>query len=466
MKIVLINPPQDHALPSESGGGPGNTYPPLGLLYLQAALENRKLADVSVVDAAMPGRFDAFLSGEAPDLVGLTAMTPNLVSVVRAIERIRNSFPGAKIVLGGAHTSIYPEESAGLPGVDFVLPGEAEETLSELAAQLSAGVSLPPIPEFALERDYSGCVSPPHAADLDSLAPPDRSRLGSVAYRGLAGSDDPFATMITSRGCPHRCTFCSTPREKYRFRSVESILAEVEQVRELPVKHLYFLDDNFPVKGKRLGALCDGLAKHRDRFSWSCRTAVAGLTEDSLRQMKAAGCIRVQVGAETATDDGLEVLGKSATVEQVRTALDAGGRVGLEAMAYYMIGLPNETTAAEVERTIRFAVSNPASYAMFNVLTLYPGTRLYEDAMKAGLVKSDVWRAFATNPDLGFVPPVWDEHLSREELFTLLRKAYRRFYWRPSVLIRQLRTAGGLRGILRKLGVGLRMLIPSGKAAL
>ena len=465
MNVLLINPTQEHALPSEAGNFPRlgtGPYPPLGLLYLQAAVEARQSGRAEILDANLPGtarRFDADAGlPSPPDIVGLTAMTPNLLGVVDTVRRVKAAWPAARVVIGGPHADLFPEESAGLPGVDFVLAGEGEESLPLLLDALAEGrspESLPGIYSRAGSQQVASAARPV-VTDLDALPLPDRSRIGVAAYRGFAGSPEPFTTMITSRGCPYRCAFCGTPRGKHRLRGVDSIVEEVDRCRALGIGHVYFLDDTFPLDGRRLHDLCDALAR-RAGLSWSCRTAAVGVTEDGLRAMKAAGCRRLQIGVETGTDEGLRVLGKAAGIDKMREAFRIARRAGIETVAYFMIGLPTERTPADVRATLRFAREIDPTYAMFNVLTLYPGTALFEEAARRGLVDGEAWRRFAREPRAGFVAPVWEEHLTRGQVLRLLTRAYRSFYWRPRVVARLLREGGGVAGFFRRFRIGLAM---------
>ena len=467
MKILLINPTTKYALDSEASIFPqeaSGPYPPLGLLYLQAALNQHKEHRVEVLDAALQGRLAANLKSENvdPDLVGITAMTPNLISVVRTIASIQSSMKKGKIVIGGPHVDLFLKETLALQGVDFAVSGEAETSFVELVSALEQGEPAETISGvFTANSDFEpASFDRPYIEDLNRLPIPDRTGIGVENYRGLAGKDEIFTTMSTSRGCPYRCAFCSTPRSKYRYRSVESITEEMDQCERLGIEHVYILDDTFPTSRNRLITFCEKMRSREKIMSWSCRAAAAGLSRDAFEQMKSAGCIRVQIGVETATDEGLETLGKSTTVEQIQKTFRAANDIGIETVAYFMIGLPNEKTEKDIRGGVRYAIGLRPSFAMFNILTLYPGTELFERAAIIGFVAPDAWQRFAENPDPDFQQPVWDQHLSRDQLALSLGRAYRAFYWRPSILWRQLFSGGGIRGIVNRLFVGLRMLFP------
>lgn len=465
LRVLLVNPDPRLALRSEAGALPDDgsgPYPPLGLLCLQAALEARGPHRAQVVDGQFPGELARALASVRRErgrvLVGITALTPNLLGAVQAIQAVREALPEAHVVMGGPHTDLFPEESAALPGVDWVLPGEADLTFPALVEALAD--DRPPRPGV-LDPRALGLGEDARFPDLDRLPSPERANLGVRRYRGLAGEDVVFATLASSRGCPHTCTFCSTPRGRYRYRSVQAIVEEMDACARLGVQHLYFVDDTFPVAGSRLRELCAALSRRR-LPPWSCRTAALGLTVENLTLMKRAGCCRIQLGVETCTAEGLAILGKRATLDQIRRSFAAARQVGLPTMAYFMVGLPHEHSADDVRRLFAFARELDPDYALFNVLTLYPGTALLARAEAQGLVAPGLWPAFARSPRREFVPPVWDEHLSRRELFALLDEAYRSFYLRPRVVARQLRRGA----LLPKVKAGFRLVLSRGRALL
>lgn len=463
MKVLLVNPPFDRAMKSEASPFPqeaSGSYPPLGLMYLQIAAEAKRGHQVDLVDATFPGHLESYLDQNAdtpPMAVGISAMTPNLASITHTIDRILKAWPDVIIILGGPHVDVFPHETVALDGVDLALRGECEDTFPKVLSHIERGGDYRGIP--GVYSKDAGDPNRPIVESLDTLPYPNRSKIGVENYTGLAGRPGTFTTVLTSRSCPYQCTFCSTPRDNYRFRSADSIVEEVISCIDQGVEHVYFLDDCFPAKGKRLAQLCEGLAKMPKDFSWSCRTAVSGLTEDGLALMKKSGCLRVQLGVETNTNEGLKGLGKAATIQSIRKAFQAANKVGMETMAYFMLGLPNEQKARDVMAMVDFAISLRPTFAMFNILTLYPGTVLFTRATNRLLVDPDFWRKFVSDPDPDVEAPFWSEHMDRQELEALQVQAYRKFYWRPSILIRNLFAGGGIKGVFHRLKVGLSMVL-------
>jgi len=470
MKVLLVNPGSKYSLKSEAAGfshDASGAYPPLGLLYLQAAATKSGKHSVDVIDDGIAGNLNKYLKElpkkDHPEVVGVTAMTPNLASSIKTLDNLKTTFPESITVIGGAHVGIFPIESLSFDNINFICTGEAEISFPSLLDYLDDNKS--PFPDGVFSKDHPPDMSVNSYQTIenpDLLPLPDRTITGVEPYRGLAGKDWVFTTGIFGRGCPFDCAFCSTPRGKTRFRDVDSLYQEINICSALGIEHLYFLDDTFPSKGERLHTFCHRMSSGPSKISWSCRTTISGLNQEGLKAMKKAGCQRVQLGVETSTDQGLRILGKKATVEKIRRAFHIATKVGMETVAYFMIGLPNEKNAMDVKKTVRFAKDIRPDFALFNVLTLYPGTRLFEQGVEKGLVEKDFWRNFAKNPDSNLSPPVWTEHMDKKNLFALLFQAYRSFYWRPAILIKQLFAGGGLAGFLRRLKIGVSMLFSKG----
>jgi radical SAM superfamily enzyme YgiQ (UPF0313 family) len=186
---------------------------------------------------------------------------------------------------------------------------------------------------------------------------------------------------------------------------------------------------------------------------------VKGVTEELLRKMKAAGCHRIQFGVEQGTEEGLLRLKKDVTVKEIENAFRLCRRVGIHTVAYFMIGTPTERTRDDVVDTIDYSIALDPDFAMFNVLTPFPGTTLYDEGLRDGVLDVDPWLQFMRAPREDFKAQVWDEHFTRAELRQMLDLAYRRFYWRPKFVGRNLLQVRNGKDLYRKASAGLRMLV-------
>jgi len=305
-------------------------------------------------------------------------------------------------------------------------------------------------------------AAPVYESDLDSLPPPARHLVDSSAYFYVLGTRATFTTVMSSRGCPYRCTFCSTPRGGFRARSVSNVVDEMKRCMAAGAEEIHFVDDTFNLESARLAELSREIVRRGLRTRWSFRGRADGVSREALELAARAGCIRFHLGVETGTDEGLKALRKGVTVAEVEEAVRLARRAGIVTAAYFIIGCPHEKSRADVERTLDFAVRLDPDFALFNILAVYPGTELFTRAVEKGVLAPDLWSSFARHPGSDFVLPFWVEHLSHRELDSLLKLAYRRFYLRPALVWRNLRSLGSLNELVRKAQAALSILLGRG----
>jgi len=433
-------------------------------MYLHAWLAKNTSHEARILDAQAEGLDAAGVVREvqafAPALVGLSAFTHSLVDVHMVVGALRAALPDLFIVLGGPHVGRFPDESINIDGVDAAVPGEGEMTLARLADALDAGGDLTEVRGLLLSREGETVRTAPAEVitELDGLPHPDRAHLDFRRYFNLVGSRAECATLVTSRGCPFRCAFCDRPREPYRARSPRDVVDEIEEIAALGIREIYFVDDTFTVDKARARAICEEIVTRGLRISWAQRARVDILDGEMLRLFRRAGCERIQFGVETGTDEGLAALSKGTTIAQVREAFRLTRRAGITSMAYFLIGCPFEKSRDDILKTIDFAIELDPDMALFNVLTPFPGSPIYCRGVEEGVIDGGAWPAYLASPSQQFRPPVWDRHLGRDELFELSALAYRRFYLRPRVVLRNLLQIRDVPGALRKVRAGLGIL--------
>ena len=468
MKVLLINPPKTNAIRSEVPAvvrEEGGKYPPLGLMYIQAYMKAHTEFGVELLDADANGldypSLEDEVRGREPDLVGVTALTHNLVDVVLTVAAVRRARPQAHINMGGPHVNAFPSEASRVEGLDSLTIGDGEATFAELAQRVAAAKPIETVPGLMVKAPNGEWLRGPQPAvieDLDSLPFPDRSA-GQAKFYNIMGTASAVATVVTSRGCPFRCTFCSTPREHYRERSAQNVVDEMAACRDAGLTEVYFVDDTFNVHPDRVMDICALIVDRQLDMKWSCRLRIDRTTFGLLERMKTAGCTRVQYGVETSTDEGLEALGKGISVSQVRDVIAWTKEARVPAATYFMIGCPHERTREDVLRTIRFARDLDTDMAMFNVLTPMPGSKLHQSGVERGVLTERCWRGFFENPTPEFQPEVWEEHLSRAALYELLDTAYRSFYLRPRIILRRLWGLRSWQQLKRQGRAAMRMVL-------
>lgn len=450
MRILLIDPPYEF---KEIGGARQsfkyvlNKIPALGLAYLATVAEKEGHV-VRIVDCTL-GLGYKDLAEEArkfkPEIIGITATTPVFRNAVCISLFLRKIFPQAVFVCGGAHPTASPTDSLNTSIFDFLVLGEGEETFLELISYVENKhyCSADNIRGIAFKRDGKVIItcSRPRIDGLDSIPFPARHLLPSLRkYRPTPASYRklPLAVIMTSRGCPTRCTFCdrSVFGEKFRKRSASNVMAEVEEVIvKYGAKEIRFFDDIFTIDVTRLKEICRGMKNLHPSVPWTCLTKVTTVNPDILRMMRKSGCWQVLFGLESGDDDILRRLRKGNTVKQNKEVVWWAKNAGMSVRADFLVGSPWETKES-FRRTVEFAKSLPLDFAHFNKFVPYPGTEIYKDLIGKGYKANYGNSGFFINNQSSFVyvPEGFDE----SKYAQLLNGAYKEFYLRPGYILRRL----------------------------
>ncbi|MFH0852566.1 MAG: radical SAM protein [bacterium] len=438
-KVLLINPPWVIGENKNLWEQVASCWPSLGLAYIAAVLEQGghivRYLDCTA-ERYTVGETGEFLKslGEKPDFVGLTATTPMINNALAIARQARRVFPEAKIVLGGVHPSVMPEEVIADENVDFVVVDEGEETMKELV------VGRDPKEILGLVFKDSGQVikneSRPLISDLDTIPPPSYHLLPMGKYYPAIGSYKRLPAMIlfATRGCPGRCTFCHRAfRGIVRKRSAADILNEIKILQKnYGIKEVAFYDDTFTLFKDVVREFCGTIIEEGIDITWSCFTRVDRVDEELLSLMKQAGCHLILFGVESADEQILENINKRISLDQVRQVVRAARRVGIETRASFMFGNQGETEET-IKKTIDFAIKLDPDEVQFNIATAYPGTELFDWARKKGYVKSFDWDDYSMSNVVWEVPG-----LNAKTLQHYYELAHRKFYFRPKIILRRL----------------------------
>jgi anaerobic magnesium-protoporphyrin IX monomethyl ester cyclase len=439
VRILLVNPKS--RLPIDT-----RTSPPLGLAYLGAVTEQRgdlvRIHDGDVEDTSL----EAGLREFAPQVVGITANTTQITAAWRDADLVK-SLGDAIVVLGGPHPTVLPEESAAKPSVDIVVRSEGEATWLELLSALDSGllISDSTVGHIAgityRNQDGEICNRPDRppipVQELAEMPFPAWYLFKLDRYTNLQPTVDQVdglsLPILTSRGCPYRCTYCSQigPR-RWRARSVDSVVDEWRWlVREQGAAEIGVLDDSFNIGRQRVLDICQRLVDEGlNHVPWIMINGIrANLAdEEVLGAMKRAGCIRAAFGVESGNQAILDtVVDKQLTLDQVRSAFKAARAVGMETIGFFIIGLPGETEET-LNDTIRFACELDPVVANFSIATPFPGTEMYNRVKAEGRMLAETWDDFVFfEGKARFETP----GLPAELVERKWKEAYRRFYLRP-----------------------------------
>ncbi|MCX5701655.1 MAG: radical SAM protein [Candidatus Omnitrophica bacterium] len=449
MKICLIDPP---ILPEDLVGDTisiksvVNIIPSLGLAYIAAVLEKNGY-EVKIIDCTL-GISHLQLSGllkkEKPNIIGITGATSAFRSMKKVAQDIKKHLPPVPVIVGGAHLTAAAEYTMGFDCFDVGIIGEGEITFLEVVREFERNglTNLSGIDGIVFRKN-GGIFKTRQREfikDLDSLPYPARHLQPPLAaYRPTPASYKrlPQGVLITTRGCPSKCTFCDRAvfGTTYRERSAEKVIEEVEElIYKFGAREIRFFDDTFTLNGKRVFAICNKFKERKIKIPWTCLTKVANVSKEMLKAMKEAGCWQVLYGLESGDERILKLLKKGNTVEQNRKAVRLAKEVGLSVRADFIVGTPGETLES-LKRTLSFAIKVKVDYAHFNKFVPYPGTELYE-LLKGQGHKFDFTNRFSIidHSTIFFVP----ESMNREEFKEFLDYANRAFYLRPKYILKRL----------------------------
>lgn len=479
MRVALINP--RFRLPIDT-----RTTAHLGLAYL-AAVSERRGDEVRVFDADVEEQSIAdFVQEFQPHLVGITANTPQVKQAWRTARMIKEVHD-CPIVLGGPHVSVLPEESCEKPYVDIVVRGEGEDAWIDISNRLEAYLKEQPAysteafmhPELSIFEDCAGLTyktsdgqlhnnpDRPPIADLDSLPWPAYHFFKMERYTNLQPATDHVDgsrsfSIMTSRGCPYRCTFCSQSIMpiKWRSRSPENVLAEWRHlVEELGAEEIGVLDDSANIRVKRLEEIATLLIENKlNHVPWIFVNGIRAnlASKEMLGLLKKAGLKRTAFGVETGNAEMLRSVDKKVDLDTIRQAFKNAKEVNLETIGFFIIGLPGDTRET-MQDTINFAIELDPVIANFSMMTPYPGTKVYEIVKRQGRMLISDWEDYVffdqkARYEMG--------DMTAELVEEMYRKAYRRFYLRPSPIIRRLKTKDFWMNLPRNMRIALRTFIP------
>jgi radical SAM superfamily enzyme YgiQ (UPF0313 family) len=458
LNIVLINPPQSTRYPQ----------PPLGLALIAAILEKEgypvKLLDANTLELR-PEDISTMAIGA--DIIGITAMTPTIGAALSIARHVKQAKHDLDIVMGGPHATLLPEETLNSShDIDIIVRGEADETIIELLRALEDKRPLNGIAGISFRSDDKvvHTVDRTTIVDMDSLPFPAYHLLLWQRYRPHPphGLVMPFAALVTSRGCPYHCAYCSKPvfGSRFRAQSPGRVVEEMAYLKDrFGVKEIAFYDDSFTLDKKRVHAIAEKIIDTGLKLAWTCETRVNLVDRELLRHMKQAGCYAVAYGIESASPEIIKTLQKDITLEQVEEAVRDSREVDLQVIGYFMLGSPGETPET-IRHTIGFAKKLKVDFAQFSVTTPFPGTELYELYTK-GRREKIVWESFVyAGTDNPTTPVFESDKLSRDDLKYWIRQAYREFYLRPSYFWQRLRRCTSWREIKMNIK-GFVMLLKS-----
>jgi len=429
-RVLLVSPPAE--VVRECYDAPN--YPAIGIAYVAGYLESHGI-DVAVLDGKLARLTvdDAVqeITDSNPRVLGLSAMTHEIATAAKIAQAVRKACPDMIIVLGGFHGTFLPERTLReFPVFDYIVVGEGELAFLDFVQAVFAGHDPSTIQGVASRTlTADGSIADIRLNGRAAVAE-NLDDLGTPAWDLFPQAE--MYPIMTQRGCPFGCTFCSRPYgRKVRRRSPAHVVAELTRsVKQFGCRHVDFYDETFTVRRDYVKGLCDAIIEaglHEKLTFWSYVHANT-IDLPTARRMKAAGFREVGFGVESGNPEIMKQMGKGVSRNDVLRARDIFRKANLKFAAYFIIGHPNETTAT-VKDSIDLAVRlNPDSVA-FGIMTPYPGTQIWEMATRGqGGYKmlSMKWENF--NKQIGSALEL--DTLSRKQMEVLQLRAYISVYLR------------------------------------
>lgn len=421
----------------------GGRCEPLPLTYLAAYLRKYHFP-VEILDANLLGYSNRMVAKQVekrnPTIVGLSATTANFLAAVDLAKKIKKLKNPPLTIIGGPHITAVPHEVQKHPCLDLAVIGEGEETLLEVLTELKKKKpNFQQVKGLAFRQGKKLSLTPPHPyiKNLDRLPFPARDLLPPLsAYHPTPGMYRrlPMAFMITSRGCPYHCVFCSRTvfGNFYRARSAKNVVDEMEHlVKNFGIKEIRVCDDLFNLKEKRVLEICREILRRKLDLSWGCSARANKITRRSLRAMKKAGCWEVCYGIESGNEQILKTIKKNLDLETIKKAVHLTREEGLDARGFFMFGLPGDTLAT-MQQTIDFSKKLGLSIANFYVTIPFPGTELARSGDRFGKIDKRHFKNYLNQTTTN--PPFVPSGLNKFQVLKYYQQAYREFFLRPSYL--------------------------------
>ena len=473
-EIILVKPPLSREEIYGKLSDVGAYDPPLGLAYLAANLKKNQVG-VEIVDAnAMRLSFNDlvdFICEKAPRYVGITAVTLDIYGAAQLAYEIKQKNKGIITILGGVHLTAVPRETmTQFPQFDMGVIGEGEATLLEVIQALDSKKDLNGVNGLVYRLNGETVSTPPRQVNyhLDSYPPPAWDLIPGFPQNypvpPYSMHNSPSCSLVTSRGCGRRCTFCfqGTMGQALRFHGAEYVLNIIKHLyAHYGIRDLRIVDDQFLANKKRTEKICTMLIEEDLNLSFSCMARVDTINPQLLGMLKRAGCRQINFGIESGSQQILDLIKKDIKLEEVVQAVRWTKKEGIRTLGYFMIGFPTETEDT-IRQSIDFAKKLLLDDISVFLLTPFPGTELYHSAHQYGIFKKD-WKSMSM-----FIEPCFIPHgLTGEKILAYRKKAILQFYLRPKVVFSYLRmstTLSRLKVLIQGMFAILKLLITKGRS--
>jgi radical SAM superfamily enzyme YgiQ (UPF0313 family) len=419
----------------------GQVFPNLSICYLAALLE-RQGHTVMIVDSnalgLSLGETIARLRDFSPAVIGFNLLTESFLDTLEAIKPIKEALR-VPIIVGGFHLKMYPRESMTHRCIDYAVIGPGWKTLPELLAAIEdGGGRLDRVNGIAYREDGDVVLTEPRQdpTTLDDVPFPARHLLPNDRYTTILTQHWPITVMLSGMGCPFHCLYCDMTGF-HHLRHPQRVTDEIEEcVKRFGFREIFIQDETFTVNRKRVVAICEEIIRRGLKFSFAIRTRPDCVDRETLKIMKAAGCVRVNYGFEAADEDVARRIKRDIPIETMFNAVRWAKEADLMTLGFFLLGAPGETERS-IKKNIDLAIALDTDYVSISKLVPVPNSELYE--MIKARTGTDYWSEF-TLGDRDIINKIayFDSSIQGRELDLWLRRAYRAFYLRPRFIARTL----------------------------
>ncbi|MBC7962578.1 MAG: radical SAM protein [Steroidobacteraceae bacterium] len=427
--------------------------PPLSLLLVAAILEKEGVV-VDLIDMEAENlsytetlkRIKSF----APDLLGFTVTTWSFHSVLSWINKFKAD-TAIPVLVGGEHIRLYPNETMSHESIDFCLVGEAELPLPEFIKAFREDRSFEGIKSIGYKKDGKAVIDRTlqFVEDINSVPFPARHLIKNELYENILSRKKNFTALLTSRGCPFNCAFCSHNQLKYRARSPKNVVDEIElNLNQHNIRDFDIYDSTFTANEQRVIDICEEIRRRKLKVEFTVRSRVDVVSREMVGSLKSAGCHTILYGIESSNPDILKMMNKRISLELVTEAINYTKQSGIKTLGFFLFGFPGETRQT-IEDTIRFSLELPLDYALYSILLPMPDTEIYSYYQEHGL--GDYWAEYTLDESKMEQIEFIGTGVTRAETAAYALKAYKQFYFRTRILwnrFKTLRSIGEFRRLL------------------
>jgi anaerobic magnesium-protoporphyrin IX monomethyl ester cyclase len=435
----------------------GKRLPPIGLMYVAAALEKAGFK-VQMLDNYLMKKsteeVKQLITQINPEIVGITCGSATYPRCVETSKAIKQAKPDCKIVVGGWHASYMPDSLLSNPEIDYVVMGEGERAITQLATAITTGKETQALTIPGVGCRHNGANiknQPQYIENMDEIPYPARHLLPLELYdRTIEYLDaKPADVMSISRGCVFNCGFCETRKlwgNICRGFSPQRVIGEIQDLQSrYGTKGIYFINDNFTLRKEKTSELCNLMLENKLNLEWVCDTRVDLVNNELLALMSKAGCKTIWFGVESASQKILQRIGRNTTPQEVENAFKLCRKNGIKTACSFMLGLPDETLK-DMEASLKFAKKLNPDWCQFNTFIAYPDSRLYNELIEKGnYVKLDE-----------FLLSVKTDEFDYDSLMMVQRRFFKEFHMTPRQILKRIRREGAVNFAKRRLMGGTR----------